>query len=323
MGEKASIFQTVQIGIETTPGTPVAANKKLLATSIIPAVKTEGEAFRALGNKYPSFAVINKEWSEASIDGKLTYNEILYLLVSLLNQPTPVQQGGTTAYKWTFTSNTSAEDAGKTLTVEQGDSNTAWRAAGVKVSGLEFTFNRNEVAVSGSAIGQPLETGITLTASPTSLTPKPVMPAHLKLYMADSQSGLDSAQAMTRGFSLTWSLTDKNALVWPLGQSPVLIESEPKLEAKLRLATDTTGLGLITTMRSGTTKWFRIKAEGDTIQTTYKYTFQIDFPGQITEVGEFSDEEGLYLVEYTLAMVHDATWGKAFQIDVTTDVQTL
>ncbi len=323
MGEKASIFQTVQIGIESTPGTPVAAGKKLLATSFVPAVKTESDTFRAIGNKYPSFAIVNKEWTEANLEGRLTYNEILYLLSSLLSQPTPVQQGATTAYKWTFTSNTSAEDAGKTFTVEQGDANSAWRAAGVKVSGLEFTFNRNEVTLSGSAIGQPLETGITMTASPTSMTPRPVLPAHLKLYMADTQAGLDSAQAVTRGFSLTWSLTDKNALAWPIGQSPVLIESEPKVEAKLSLATDTTGLGLINTMRSGATKWFRIKAEGATIQSSYKYTFQIDFPAQITDVGEFSDEDGLYLVEYTLAMVHDATWGKAFQIDVIADVQTL
>jgi len=323
MGEKASIFQTVQIGIETTPGTPVAANRKLLATSLVPAVKVEGDTFRALGNKYPSFAVVNKEWSEASIEGKLTYNEILYLLSSLLSQPTPVQQGSTTAYKWTFTSNTTAEDPGKTFTVEQGDANSAWRAAGVKVSGLEFTFTRNEVTLSGSAIGQPLETGITMTTSPTSMTPRPVLPAHLKFYMADSQAGLDSAQAVSRGFSLTWSLTDKNALAWPVGQSPVLIESEPKLEAKLSLATDTVGLGLISTMRTGAVKWFRVKAEGDTIQTSYKYTFQIDFPAQITDVGEFSDEDGLYLVEYTLAMIHDAAWSKAFQVDVIADVQTL
>lgn len=323
MGEKASIFQTVQIGIETTPGTPIAANKKLLATSLIPAVKVEGDTFRAMGNKYPSFAIINKEWSEAKVEGKLTYNEVLYLLSSLLSQPLPVQQGATTAYKWTFISNTNAEDAGKTFTVEQGDANSAWRAAGVKVSGLEFTFNRDETSVSGTAIGQQLETGITLTASPTSMMPKPVLPAHLKLYMADSQAGLDSAQALSRGFSLTWSLTDKNALVWPVGQSPVLIESEPKLEAKLSLATDTVGLGLITTMRAGSTKWLRIKAEGNTIETPYKYTVQIDFPAQVVDVGDFSDEDGIYLMEYALSGVHDATWDKTFQVDVIADVQTL
>jgi hypothetical protein len=323
MSEKSTIFQGVQIGIETTPGEAVGADLKLLATSLIPAVKTKNDIFRAMGNKYPSFAVIQKEWTEAKIEGRLTYNEILYLLSSLLSEPTPVQQGVTTAYKWSFVSATSAEDAGKTLTVEQGDANTAWRAAGVRVSGLSFTFNREEVSVSGTAIGLPLVTGITLTAGPTSLTPKPVLATHLKLYMANSQAGLESATAMERGFSLDWGLEDKINLAWPLGQDPVTIETEPKLEAKLKLATDSVGLGLITTMRAGATKWFRIKAEGETIESTYKYLFQIDFPGQISEVGEFGDEDGLYLVEYTLAGIHDSAWGKSFQIDVVAPVQTL
>lgn len=323
MGEKASIFQGVQLGIETEPGTAVAANKKLLAVSIVPGARTEADAFRAMGNKYSSFVTLNKEWSEASISGKLTYNEILYLLVSLLSQPTPVQQGATTAYKWTFASNTSAEDASKTFTVEQGDANSAWRTAGMRVSGLEFTFNRSEVSVSGSAIGKQLETGIALTAAPTSLTPKPVLPGHVKFYMADTQAGLDAALALTRGFNLTWSLTDKIAQAWPVGQDPLTVESLPKAESKLKLAADTTGMGLIATMRTGATKWIRVKAEGAIIASTYKHTFNVDFPVQIKDVGNFADEENLYLMEYGLEPIHDATWGKSFQIDVTTDVQTL
>jgi hypothetical protein len=323
MAEKASVFQTVQIGIETTPGTPVSANKKLLATSIVPAVRTEADTFRAAGNKYASFVALNKEWSESRIEGKLNYNEILYLLSSLLSMPTPVQQGSTSAYKWTFVSDTDGEDAGKTFTVEQGDATTAWRAAGVRVNALEFTFTRSEVNVSGSAIGEPIETGITMTSNPTSLTPKPVLPAHLNIYIADTQSGLGSASPLERGFSLTWSLTDKFGLAWPIGQDPVTVETVPGLEAKLKLATDSVGMGLISTMRSGATKWIRLKAVGDLIQDTYYQTIQLDFPAQIKDVAEFSDEDGLYLVEYGLAGIHDATWGKSFQIDVTTNVQTL
>jgi hypothetical protein len=141
--------------------------------------------------------------------------------------------------------------------------------------------------------------------------------------MADSLAGLDSAQPLSRGFSLEWKLTDKVGLVWPVGGDPVVIETAPKLEGSLSLATDTTGLGLISTMRSGLTKWFRIKAEGDTIQDTYRYTIKIDFPAQISEVGEFSDEDGIYLIEYTLAGIHDSSWNKAFQIEVITNLQTL
>lgn len=215
MGEKSSIFQGIQIGVESTSGTPVAASKKLLATSIVPRARVEADAFRAAGNKYASFSVLNKEWAEASIDGKLTYNEIIYLLSSLIKTPTPVQQGITDAYKWTFESSTSAEDAGKTLTVEQGDANSAWRSAGMRVSGLSFTFSRSEVTVSGAAIGEPLETGITMTATPASMDSRPVLPAHVKFYMADTQAGLAGASAITRGFGLSWALTDKVGLAWP------------------------------------------------------------------------------------------------------------
>ena len=323
MGEKASIFQGVQVGVEATAGTPVAANKKLLAVSVVPNPRTEADAFKAQGNKYASFVTLNKEWAEANISGKLTYNEILYLLSSLLSVPTPVQQGGTTAYLWTFTSNTSGEDAGKTLTIEQGDANSAWRSAGMRVSGLEFTFNRNEVSVSGNAIGKAIETGVILTSSPTSLTPKPVLPAHLSFYLADTQAGLAGATALTRGFSLNWALNGKIAHAWPVGQDPVTVESAPTAEAKLKLATDTVGMGLISTMRAGSTKWVRVKGVGGLIASTYYYTFQIDFPAQIKDVSDFTDEDNLYLAEYSLEMVHDATWGKSFQITVTADVATL
>lgn len=323
MGEKASIFQSVQLGIEATPGIAVAANKKLTSISMVPGARVESDSFRAAGNKYASFVTVNKEWTETKIEGKLTYNEILYLLASLLNLPTPVQQGSTTAYLWTFISNTAAEDAGKTFTIEQGDANSAWRATGVRVSGLEFTFNRSGVTLSGSAVGNKLETNVTKTASPTSLTPKPILPAHLKFYLADTQAGLDGATALTRGFSLTWSLSDKIGQAWPVGQEPVTVEGAPKAEAKLKLATDTVGMGLIATMRAGSTKWIRIKAEGETIESVYKQTFQLDFPVQIKDVGDFSDEDNLYLVEYGMEIIHDAVWGKSFQILVTTNVSTL
>lgn len=323
MGEKASVFQTTQIGLQTTPGTAAAANKKLIAVNIIPSVSLESDPFVAAGNKYASFVTVNKEWTAVDISGKVTYNELLYLLSSLLSQPTPAQQGSTTAYKWTFVSDTDGEDAGKLFTVEQGDANSAWRCLDMRVSGLEFTFNRNEVSVSGTGLGGALEPGITLTASPTVLPAKPVLPKHLKVYLADTQAGLASATAMTRGFSLIWALREKVQQAWPIGQDPVIVEKGPTLESRLKVATDTVGIGLISTMRAGDTKWLRLKAEGGTIAGTYKYLFQIDFPAQISNMSKFEDNEGIYAVEYTMTGIDDSTWGKSFQIDVICDLQTL
>jgi len=323
MGEKASIFQTVQIGVESSPGTAVAANKKLMATSLVPSIKTDSKVFTPQGNKYPTFAVLNKEWSEYKIEGDITYTDIVYLLSSLISAPTPVQQGGTAAYKWTFTSNSASEDTAKTFTVEQGDANTAWRSAGVRVSGLSLSFSREETKLSGDAVGLALETGITKTSSPSEIAAKVVLPTQLKLYMADTQSGLSSPTEITRGFALEWSLTDKSKLIWPIGQNPVAIESTPKIGATLSVATDTVGVGFITTMRNGATKWFRIKATGDLIASTYYYTVQIDFPAMISDVTDFGDSDGIYVVKYALQGVHDSTWGKSFQVDITTTLTAL
>lgn len=325
MGEKNTIFQTVQIGVEAgaTPGTPVAANRKLVACSIIPKDRTESDAFRALGSKYPSFVTINKEWTECAIEGRPTYNELTYLLSSLLRTPTPAQQGGTAAYLWTFDSNTSASDAGATFTVEQGDADTAWRAAGVRVSGLEMVFNRNECTLSGSAVGEAIETGITLTAAPTVLTPLPVMPGHLSFKTAATRAGLTGASAMTRSFSMSFNLTDKVGLAWPVGQDPIAVEGAPSIGAKLKLATDSVGMGMIATMRAGTTAWFRITGRGALIASTYYNQIEIDFPAQIMEPGDFGDHENVYALEYGLQLVHDATWGKSFEIRLTNTLTAL
>jgi len=85
MGLPATVFQGIQIGVESTAGEAVAANKKLLSTSITPVPKVETKPFRAMGNKYASFSTLNKEWAGLNIEGAPTYNEIVYLLSSLLH----------------------------------------------------------------------------------------------------------------------------------------------------------------------------------------------------------------------------------------------
>ena len=323
MSEKATVFQGVQIGVETTPGTAVPANKKLKSVSIIPQPRAEGDPFRALGDKYASFVSLNKEYAALSIEGKPTYTELPYLLSGFLHYSAPVQQASTTAYKWTFTSNTSAEDIGKTFTIEQGDTNNAWRVKGGKIAGLTFDFNRNEVKVSGDGIASKFEEDVTITPSPTALNPVPVLPTHVKLYMADTHAGLTGATAMTRGFSISYSLTNKFGLAWPLGQDPIAVEGAPNADARIRMATNTEGMSIFSALRTSQTEWIRIVAEGETIETTYKYKLSITFPAQVSGLGDFADHENVYTIEAGLTPIHDATWGKSVEIELITDLNQL
>ncbi len=119
---------------------------------MVPSPQVETAPFRAAGNKYASFLSPNKEWSSISIEGQPTFNEIVYLLSSLLHYTAQHWQGSSPAYKWTFGSNTSAADVGKTFTIEQGDANNAWQVAGVRVSGLTFNFGRNQISVQAMAL---------------------------------------------------------------------------------------------------------------------------------------------------------------------------
>jgi hypothetical protein len=54
MAERASLFEGVQIGLESVPGGSVAADKKLLALSIQPSVKADISTFRPYGSKIPN-----------------------------------------------------------------------------------------------------------------------------------------------------------------------------------------------------------------------------------------------------------------------------
>jgi len=155
--ERATVFQTTQIGVESTAGTAVAALKKLQATSIEPAIKPNVKTFRPHGQKFVTIASLGKEWAEAKISGQGAYNDLTWLLAALMCTPTPAQQGGTTAYKSTYTMNNNAPDTLSTLTVQQGYSGPGGRAhrftyGVVNELGIEIT--RDEVMINGSMFGQ-------------------------------------------------------------------------------------------------------------------------------------------------------------------------
>jgi hypothetical protein len=323
MAEKASIFQNVQLAIQTALGTAKTPNAKLLSVNIVPSGKAETSPFRAMGNKYASLLTLNKEYSELAISGKPTYNEVVYLLSSLISKPVAVMQGATTAYKWTFKSNTSTEDAATYMTVEQGDATTAWKVKDAKISGLTFDFSRNGIDVSGNGVGGALDITAAVTAGITPCVVVPMQPTELKFYTASTKAGLAGATALTRSFSMQWSLTDKFGLAWPVGQDPVPVEGEPKYSAKVRVATDATGLALITALRAATVAWWRIKVESASLAGVgYPYSMTIDFPAQVSDIPPFTDMDNVSVAEFGLLPITDPTDG-AMEINVINKLVTI
>jgi hypothetical protein len=329
MAERATIFQTIQAGLESTPGTGVAANKKFGGISIEPAVKANVKTFRAMGSKFPSMAAVGKEWVEAKIAGMAGYGEIIYPLASVLNKPTPTRNIPSTglSYTWVFSPAYNDADVVATYTVEQGSSVRAHKFSNGLVTALGLAATRDDVTLSGNMIGKALQDAITMTAAPTAIELVPILGNQVTLYLADTAAGLTGASALARPLTYNWDVSDRFGPLWALNASQTsfatTVEKEPKVGAKMKMEADAEGMGLLTTLRAGATKFLRAKWEGATIETTYKYMLQIDMAVKVTGISDFSDEDGVFALEWSLTNAYDATWGKALEVTVVNQVAAL
>jgi hypothetical protein len=321
MPEVTSVTQTVQIGRETTAGTVIAANRLLRSMSIEPEEKAKLEVFRPYGMKYPALTAMGKEWTEASIKGIPCYTEIIYPLSSILCHPTPAQIAATAAYTWLYQPSTTAEDTIDSFTVEQGSSVRAHRFAFGVVDEFALKVTREKVEVDGHMIGTILTDAITMTATPTALALVPMLPSQFDVFVDPTAAGLGTTR-MTRVLSCELSIKNRFAPMWVINsQNPswvLPVELAPEAQIKLKLEADATGMAFLTSMRAGTTHFVRLQSTGAVIEGANSYRFRWDCAGQVSEPSKWEDEDGVYAIEWTFNVVHDATWTRAMQAEVIT-----
>lgn len=319
MAENATIAQAVQIGVEVTPGTAVAASKKLLATSITPGIKVAVKDFRPVGGKYPTLAVFGKEWTEARIEGKMSYTDLAYLLSGNVAYAAPAQQGSTAAYLWSHESAQDSEDTIKTYTTESGSSVRAHKNAYTLINMFGYTITRDECKIRGAALGHRITDGITMTATPTEIEAVPVAPDQVCIY-CDEDSGDLGTTKLARAFSIDWEHGNRFGAIWPvdcaLDNFAAHVELEPKATFKLLTGTKAAEMGFLTGARAGSKYFFRVEATGAEIDTGENYLFQHDVCATVADIGEFRDEQGVYAIEWTFNVKYDSTWGKAFSFAV-------
>jgi len=156
-----------------------------------------------------------------------------------------------------------------------------------------------------------------LSPSATQLDLIPISPTTIDLKVATTQAGLGAAAVLTRDFQYTWKISSRNNPVWPLNSSlgagfGATVEAVPKTEASLDVAADDVGMGLLATLRLGSTLFVRAQATGPLIETGYYHQLTLDTAIRLTKISEFKDiDGGLLGVTYTGEWIHDPTWGKS------------
>lgn len=316
MAERASIFQVAQVGVETTEGGTVAATKRLSGLTVEVAPRMEVETYKPTGGKFPTVGALNKEWTEVTLGGVLTYNELVYPLSSVLG--TAVITGAGSARTWTFDPGQSSASSIKSMTLEQGSSERAHKVPGMIVQTINFEFTREGCELTGTAIGRQIEDGITLTGGATQLDLVPVMPTQVTVKVdANGTAGLGTANALSRVLSASWGVSDRFGPVWALTGSATYaasVETDPTIEVKLKVEADAQGMAQLPYMRAGSTAWMGIYATGAVIAGGTTHTMEIITPVKWTDVSQFTDEDGVFAIEWTGNGAYDSTWGKATQV---------
>jgi hypothetical protein len=182
MPERASVFETTQIGKESTAGTLVAASKRILAWGIDIDPNTPAEMVRSMGQVFPTGIIRGKEWTQASAKGPLSYNDIVYLLSGCLKDVTP----STPTTNGVFTATITGSPTGGTVTFTFNGATTgtvAYNAAAgavqTAIAALATVGSGNVTVTGGPGPGTPwvitfggplANTVLPLTASGAGLT---------------------------------------------------------------------------------------------------------------------------------------------------------
>jgi hypothetical protein len=319
MPERASVGMTQQIGVETVEGTSVSAGKQLQSLSFALSPQIETARFKPMGQKFDTAVIPGKDFSQADIGGLATYEEIQYLLCSALVKVTPTVSG-TTGQLWTIEPSSTTEDTVATYTVEQGSAVRAHKATGVLVTDFSITFTRDSVEVGGTALGQLFTDGITLTATPTALPLVPILPQTVSVYLDTTGAGLGTTKLL-RVLECELGVGSRFGPLWPLNASlasyAAHIETEPDATFRLMVEADATGMGLLTTLRAGSTSFVRVEAVGGVIgagPATFKATFDVAVKWEA--VNSLDDQDGVYAAEFGGRIVRDATWAKSISAKI-------
>lgn len=160
--ENATIFQGLQLGVETTPGTAVSANKRLPCTNL-EGLSTEipSEDFTPTGQKIAEDVVLGKGLSRANIaPSPMSPNDMAYLWASYFDGAPDISTpgGGTLSRDWVFVPRYNSPDTLQTFTLDQGSFVQAARADYGIVNSLKMRVDAGSVMseVSGTILAQLL-----------------------------------------------------------------------------------------------------------------------------------------------------------------------
>lgn len=330
----ATVNQRTQIGAETTPGTGVAATKYLGCFDFVPGVDGDVSFYRAGGHKYASEQEQNTEWLAWTMQGNMDFNGMIYPLGGVFGKVSPSAfNSSATAKQWVFTPPVFGSIQPQTYTLEQGDSVRARKSAYSLFTDYGYTLTRQSVNNTGKLFAQPVQEGITLTASPTAVPLAPIPGKDWNVYL-DSTSGALGTTLLANCMQVQFSFGGAYGQFYPINRANLgftnHVDLAPTCTIKIILLADSVGTGMLSHLEDGSTWYLRVQAQGNQIasdggggSTPIFNTFTHDMAIKFDKPDPFADTAGAWCQPWNAQIVEDFAWGSGGQAQVATVVNLI
>lgn len=337
MSDSLTPFRKIQIGKETTKGTAVPATRMLLGDWDF---TEENERYMS---EYPrgvlatigGAGTITKRSTGVSISTELTFEEILWpLLTGIKGGTTPVA-GVTTAQTWTFAPQLTTDPTIDTATVEviesDGTTNHMTREMSYVMSdtfGLEVTAS--EVATLNWAMFGRASQSTTPTPALTPYTSREIaLSARTSVYMDAAYADIGDTQLsgvlrsasleFTTPFIPDYKLDGRDDLDFTKHTAGRGFAATASIQMQL----DATAGGVITNWRDNDLRYMRFLIEGSEAETGVNKSIQVDGAFRFTGNPSYEDSDGVRLVSFDMEAVYDETASKIFEIVVVNTLATV
>jgi hypothetical protein len=324
MAGRASVNRVVQIGVESTPGTGVPANKSLPSLNLALTRVLETKQYRSQGFKPNTANQIIKDYGKGTVSGPLNYTEVVYALNSLVTGVIATPGGGTLARTHTFTPAAIGADAFKTFTIQEGDTTAARQMVNSVFSEFSVTTNLSTAEISGAILGTT-PTTVSLTGSPTAIDLLPVNIREIDLFMDTTFAGLGGTK-VTDAEAVEFSITNKYALKWVLNTSNTsfkdIIEMPPTLTFSFTTEDNAQSRTLYDSLSTNPVKYMRLKATGPIIEAALPYYFQLDVGCNVTGTAQ-EDVDGVWSYKYDCVPIYTSTFPGAWAVVVQNKITAL
>lgn len=327
-------FSMLQIGVETTPGTLVAATRQLVGKGHY---KEEQDVYHPTYPRNKRATVggagtIIRKGSMLDFESDLSFEQINWFLSTGLKGITPPTVGVDGEYIWIYSPDLAAVPSLKAATVEvirgDGTTNHYYREFGYAITqklGLEW--KANEIAkLKATMFGRAPQSG-TATGSLSAATGLEEMPSNLlKVYIDDTWAGLGGTQLQCSVRSANVELDFGNKPDYTLDGRADLDNCQPQYgkigaTAALVLEFDSVGAAAaFTKARSNSLRYLRLIQLGSLIGgTTYK-ALKVDMACRFVSMPDDPDAQAdgdTLLVGLALEAVYDTTSGKIYEVTTT------